>query len=59
MALVKKEARQLVKRKPADATWDDQMYEIYVQQKVAQGQQAAVDGRLVPHREARERMARQ
>jgi hypothetical protein len=45
-------------RMPDDATWDDLMYEIYVKQKVADGQQAAVDGRLVPHRDARKRVAK-
>jgi hypothetical protein len=58
MALVKEEARHLIERMPDDATWDDLMYEIYVQQKVAQGQQAAVEGRLIPHREARKRVAK-
>ena len=59
MGLVKKEVRQLINRMPDDATWDDLMYEIYVKQKVADGQQAAADGRVVPHQEARKRVAKE
>jgi len=59
MGLVKKEVRQLIDRMPDDATWDDLMYEIYVKQKVADGQQAAADGRVVPHQEARKRVAKE
>ena len=44
MAPVKDEAKQLLEKLPEDATWDDLMYEIYVKQKVSDGQQAAVDG---------------
>jgi hypothetical protein len=58
MESVKDEARQLIDKLPDEATWDDLMYEIYVKQKVTGGQQAAADGRVVAHREARKRMAK-
>lgn len=58
MALVKEEVKQLIDKLPDDATWDDLMYEIYVKQKVAEAQLAADDGKVVPHREARKRMAK-
>ena len=58
MGPVKKEARQLIDKMRDDATWDDLMYEIYVKQKVAEGQRAAADGRVVAHPEARKRMVK-
>jgi tetraacyldisaccharide-1-P 4'-kinase len=58
MGLVKDEARQMLEKLPEDATWDDLMYEIYVKKKVADGQEAAGNGRLVPHGEARERLGK-
>ena len=58
MALVKDEAKQLLEKLPEDATWDDLMYEIYVKQKVSDGQQAAVAGKVVAHAEARKRVGK-
>ena len=59
MASAKEEVRQLIDRMPDDATWDDLMYQIYVKQKVADGQRAAAAGRVVGHREARQRMTKE
>jgi len=58
MALVKEEAKQLLEKLPEDATWDDLMYEIYVKQKVSNGQRAADDGKVVAHAEARKRVGK-
>ena len=58
MAPVKDEAKQLLEKLPEDATWDDLMYEIYVKQKVSNGQQAVVDGKVVTHTEARRRVGK-
>jgi hypothetical protein len=58
MAPVKDEAKQLLEKLPEDATWDDLMYEIYVKQKVSNGQQAVVDGKVVTHAEARRRVGK-
>ena len=59
MGPLKKKARELIDNLRDDATWDDLMYEIYVKQKVAAGQQAAADGRVIAHRDARKRMAKE
>jgi hypothetical protein len=34
---IKEEAHRLVDRLPADATWDDLMYEIYVRETIERG----------------------
>jgi predicted transcriptional regulator len=43
---------------PDDCTVEDIQYELYVRQRIAEGEQAAEDGQVVPHeqvmREARE-----
>lgn len=43
---------------PDDCTVEDIQYQLYVRQKIAEGEQAAREGRIVPHeqvmREARE-----
>lgn len=56
MPSAKKSAQQLLERLPDDAGWDDIMYEFYVKQKIERGQEAAADGRTVPHGEVRRRL---
>ena len=58
MGAVKEAAQKLVEELPEDATWDDLMYEIYVNKKVAQGQAAAGEGKVVSHAEARKKVAK-
>jgi len=53
MSTVKEEVRDLAERLPEEATWDDVMYELYVRQKIAAGIQAADEGRVMPHDEAK------
>lgn len=55
MASIKEEAQRLVDDLGADATWDDLMYAIYVNKKVAQGEEALAAGKVVPHEKARKR----
>jgi len=47
---------------PDDCTVEDIQYQLYVRQKIAEGEQAAREGRIVPHeqvmREAREWLRR-
>jgi predicted transcriptional regulator len=47
---------------PDDCSLEDVQYELYVRQKVAEGEKAADEGKLVPHeevmREAREWLRR-
>lgn len=57
MATTAKEAaRQIIEHLPEQATWDDIMYELYVKQKIEKGLQAAKEGRVVPHEEAKRRL---
>jgi predicted transcriptional regulator len=51
MATIKEEAKRLVDRLPDEASWDDLMYQIYVQKKIEMGLKAADSGKLVPHDE--------
>lgn len=53
---VKEEARRLVERLPADATWEDLQYEIYVRQAVESGLRDVQQGRTVGIDEVRERL---
>jgi predicted transcriptional regulator len=50
---IKSAARQLVDSLPADATWDDVMYRVYVRQAIEAGRQDVADGRLVDVEEVR------
>jgi predicted transcriptional regulator len=49
---LKQEAHRLVDQLPADASWDDLMYEVYVRQAVEGGLADAEAGRVVTHEEA-------
>lgn len=53
---IRKDARALVDQLPADATWDDLQYEIYVRQSVEAGLRDADAGRLVEHETALRRI---
>jgi len=55
MPTTKKQALEMIKKLPEQATWDDIMYEIYVRKKIAAGIKAADEGRVVPHEEVRKR----
>ena len=56
MATVKEEAKRLVEKLPDEASWDDLMYEIYVQKKIDMGLKAAEAGKLIPHDEVKRRL---
>ncbi|MEX0677056.1 MAG: hypothetical protein WD063_08275 [Pirellulales bacterium] len=45
---IKDDALRLVERLPADATWEDLQYEIYVRQAVEIGLKDSREGRTVP-----------
>lgn len=49
---LKDEAHRLVDQLPANASWDDLMYEVYVRQAVEAGLADADAGRVVTHEEA-------
>jgi predicted transcriptional regulator len=50
---VREEVRKLAEKLPPNATWDQVMYEIYVRQKIAEGERAIAEGRTVDHEEVR------
>ncbi len=50
---VKKEAQDLLKALPEDATWDDLMYKIYVRQAIEAGSEDSKAGRTVDVKEVR------
>jgi predicted transcriptional regulator len=52
---VKDEVRKLAEKLPLDVTWDQVMYEIYVRQKIDEGERAIAEGRTIPHEEVRKR----
>lgn len=58
MGVVKEAALKIVESLPEDATWDDLMYELYVNKKVSQGRAAADEGKVVSHEEARKKVAK-
>ncbi|HEV3077316.1 MAG TPA: hypothetical protein VHB47_23050 [Thermoanaerobaculia bacterium] len=55
MSTVKDEIRKLAEQLPENATWDEVMYDIYVRQKVADGEAAIAGGRTMPHAEVKKR----
>ena len=49
MSTVKDQIRELAERLPDSATWDEVMYEIYVRQKIADGEIAIAEDRSIFH----------
>ena len=50
---VKQEAQRLIEKLPANATWDDLMYEIYVRQAIESGLADSETGRTLDVKEVR------
>lgn len=50
------EAHRLVDQLPADANWDDLLYQIYVRQSIEAGLKDCRAGRLIPVDEVRRRI---
>ena len=50
---IKQEAQRLIGKLPEDATWDDLMYEIYVQQAIEAGLADSETGRTLTVQEVR------
>jgi predicted transcriptional regulator len=53
----KEEAKRLIESLPENASWDDIMYELYVQQKLSESLKAANAGRTIPHEEVKKRFS--
>ena len=51
----KQEAQRLIEKLPANATWDDLMYEIYVRQAIETGLADSATGRTLDVKEVRAR----
>ena len=56
MRRAKNEAKKLIDKLPDHATWDDIIYELYVKQKLEGALNAAKDGRVVSHKEAKKQL---
>ena len=56
MQTVKQAAQQLIEQVSDQASWDDNMYELYVKQKLEKGLKAVTDGRIVSQEEAKKRL---
>lgn len=52
---VREQAQAIVNRLPADASWDDLMYQIYVRQAIESGLADSEAGRILDIREVRSR----
>ena len=57
MSTVKEEIHKLADILPDDATWDQTMYELYVRQKIIEGEKAIAEGRVVPQEEVKKRFS--
>jgi len=53
MGGVREEARKLVDALPEGSSWDDLIYQMYVRKKIAQGIEAADQGRVTAHEEVK------
>ena len=53
---IKDEARRLIDQLPADATWEDLQYEIYVRQAIESGLRDSDSGRTLSLAEVRARL---
>lgn len=56
MQNAKREVEELLKHVPDDASFEDIQYQIYVRQKISQGEADAASGRTLSQDEAEKRM---
>ena len=56
MATPKEAAKQLIDHISEQATWYDNMYELYVKQKIEAGLKAVEEGRTISHEEVKARI---
>jgi predicted transcriptional regulator len=55
---VRAELRSIADRLSDSATYAAAMYELYVRMKIAQGREAAAEGRVLPHEEVKRKFIR-
>jgi predicted transcriptional regulator len=53
MGGVREEAQKVIDALPEETSWDDVIYQMYVRKKIAQGIEAAEQGRIVTHEEVK------
>jgi len=58
MTPVKKELISWIRALPDDCSVEDVWYYLYVRKKVEEGLEALEEGRVIPHQEAKRRMAK-
>lgn len=56
MNTIKEEAKKLINRLPKNATWDDLLYEFYVEKKVQIALDAVNSKKTISHEEAKKRL---
>ena len=52
---IKSDLKYIAEHLPADASYSDAMYELYVRMKVAKARQAIKEGRIVSHVDVKKR----
>ena len=52
---VKSDLMAIAEKISDSATYTDAMYELYVRMKIAQGLQAAKEGRVIPHEQVKQK----
>lgn len=58
MSSAKEFVMEVLKSLPDDCSVEDIQYELYVRQAIREGEQAADDGRVVPHEQVMREMAK-
>ena len=52
---IKSDLKSIADHLPANASYEDAMYELYVHMKIAQGKKAAEEGRVFDHQEVKQK----
>jgi predicted transcriptional regulator len=58
VASAKQTVLEVLEGMPEDCTLEDVQYQLYLRQKLDRSRQAAEEGRLVPHEEAKDRLSK-
>lgn len=54
----KKELRDIIERIPDTASYNDIMYELYVRMKIAKGEKAVAQGKVLSHDDIKQKIMR-
>ncbi len=58
MKTAKEEVKEMLKKIPDDATFEDIQYHIYVREKIERGLKEVREGKTISHKEMKRRMAK-